>query len=301
MVTLTPLRTLFNKPASTPEQLLQKLKDCGLTVANDAEALAYLRGVGAYRLKGYWHQVQDPGTKRFPAGYEFEDIRQCCELDREVRAATIEAVDRLEVAIRSVIANHLSLTHSPHWFLDSSIFKPTEQWGIGKMVRKVEDEVGRAKGKAFIKHYFRQHDDPYLPPSWAISECVSFGMWSRTFAILRDPNDKKTIAKRFGVDNPEVFQSWIHALTVLRNLAAHHGQMLNVQLGVSPKNYKKAGLSFSPSNSFFAMATVIHYLLTKTDLPHRWKPVLKASFVAYPKVNISQLGFPQGWESFPGW
>lgn len=300
MATSTPLRP-FSKPASTPEQLLQKLKNCGLTVANDAEALAYLRGVGAYRLKGYWHPVQDPVTKRFPAGYEFEDIRQRCELDREVRAATIEAVDRLEVAIRSVMANHLSLTHSPHWFLDARIFKPTEQWGIGKMVRKVEDEVGRAKGKAFIKHYFSQHDDPYLPPSWAISECVSFGMWSRTYAILRDQNDKKTIAKRFGVDQPQVFESWIHALTVLRNLAAHHGQLLNVQLGVAPAGYKKAGITFQQPKSFFAMATVVHFLLTQTGLPHRWKPALKAAFAAHPRAPISELGFPASWETARGW
>lgn len=291
----------FTKPASTPEQLLQKLKSCGLAVTNDAQALAYLRGVGAYRLKGYWHYAQDPVTKRFPAGYDFEDIRQRCELDREVRAATIEAVDRLEVAIRSVMANHLSLTHSPHWFLDPRIFKPTEQWGIGKMIQKVEMEVGRSKGKAFIKHYFGRHDDPYLPPSWAISECVSFGMWSRTFAILRDPNDKKTIAKRFGVDQPQVFESWIHALTVLRNVAAHHGQLLNVQLGVAPAGYKKGGITFQQPKSFFAIATVVHYLLKQTNLPQRWKPALLTSFATYPRVPISELRFPPNWDTALGW
>lgn len=300
MVTSAPLRP-FAKPASTPERSLEKLKQSGLAVANDAEALAYLRCVGAYRLKGYWHQAQDPVSKRFPAGYAFEDIRQRCELDRELRAATIEAVDRLEVAIRSVIANHLSLTHSPHWFLDSRIFKPTEQWGIGKMIRKVEEEVGRSRGKTFVKHYFQHHDDPYLPPSWAVSECVSFGMWSRTFAILRDKNDKKTIAKRFGVDQPDVFESWIHALTVLRNVAAHHGQLLNVQLGVAPAAYRKAGISFQRPKSFFAMATVIQFLLHQTGLPQRWKPALRAAFAAHPKVSISELGFPSTWEFAPGW
>ncbi|WP_022980312.1 Abi family protein [Ideonella sp. B508-1] len=250
MATAAKTLRAFTKPASTPEQQLQKLKNCGLAVADDAQALSYLRGVGAYRLKGYWHQVQDPTTKRFPAGYAFEDIRQRCELDRELRAATIEAIDRLEVAIRSTIANHLSLTHSPHWFLDHQVFKPTQQWGIGHMIRKVEDEVGRAKGKSFVKHYFENHDDPYLPPSWAISECVSFGMWSRTYSILRDQNDKKTIAKRFGVDLPEVFQSWIHALTVLRNSAAHHAQFLGVHLGVAPAAYRRERMLFAhPSPS----------------------------------------------------
>lgn len=291
----------FTKPASTPEQLLQKLKIRGLIVANDAEALAYLRGVGAYRLKGYWHHAQDPLTKQFKPGYEFEDIRQRCELDRELRAAAIEAIDRLEVAIRSAIANHLSLTHSPHWFLDHRIFKPTQHWGIGNLIRKIETEVQQAKDKPFVKHYFGSHDDPYLPPSWAVSECVSFGLWSRTFAILRNPNDKKAIAKRFGVDQPEVFGSWIHALTVLRNLAAHHGQLLSVQFGVAPQGYKKAGITFAQPKSFFSMATVVQYLLLQTGLPQRWKTDLLAAFAANPRVSPAELGFPQGWDKTQGW
>lgn len=300
-MTTSPAHLPFVKPARTPEDLLQKLKHNGLVVPDDAQALAYLRGVGAYRLKGYWHHVIDPTTKQFPTGYGFENIRQRCELDREVRAATIEAIDRLEVAVRSVMANHLSLAHSPHWFLDHRIFKPTGNWGIGALIRKVEDEVGRAKGKPFIKHYFDRHDDPYLPPSWAISECVSFAMWSRTYAILRDPNDKRTVAKRFGVDQPEVFQSWIHALTVLRNLAAHHGQLLNVQLGVAPSNYKKASITFAQPKSFFATATVVQYLLRQTALPQRWKSALEGVFTAYPLVSPSELGFPPNWQTASGW
>ncbi|KQV88077.1 Abi family protein [Pelomonas sp. Root1237] len=300
MATTAPPRP-FSKPARTPEQLLQKLKDCGLTVADDSQALAYLRGVGAYRLKGYWHHAQDPVTKRFQPGYDFEEIRQRCELDRELRAATIEAIDRLEVAIRTAMANHLSLAHSPHWFLQPGVFKPTMRWGIGHLIRKIEDEVGRAQAKTFIKHYFDNHDEPYLPPSWAISECVSFAMWSRTFSILRDPNDRKTIAKRFGVQQPEVFESWVHALTVLRNLAAHHGQLVNVQLGVAPAGYKKAGITFSHPKSFFAMATVVQYLLVQTGLPQRWKSALRASFAAHPRVPLAELGFNATWETARGW
>ena len=263
--------------------------------------MAYLNGVGAYRLKGYWHRAQDPVTKRFKAGFEFEDIRQCCELDREIRAATIEAIDRLEVAIRSGIADYLSLHHSPHWFLDPRIFKPTANAGMGQMIAKIEREVSQAKGKAFIAHYFQNHDDPYLPPSWAITECVSFGMWSRTFSILRDPTDKKGIAKRFGVDQADVFQSWIHALAVLRNVAAHHSQLLNTQLGVAPDGYRKANIAFRQPKSFYAVATVAHFLLRATKLPHRWKATLVSIFAAYPRVSPADLGFHPGWEHTPGW
>jgi hypothetical protein len=55
------------------------------------------------------------------------------------------------------------------------------------MLSKIESEVDRSSSKLFIRAYHREYDDPYLPPSWAMSECVSLGMWSRTYKMLRDP------------------------------------------------------------------------------------------------------------------
>ncbi len=296
----------FSKPAQTPEQLLAKLQAQGLVVpaGKEAQAVAYLRYVGAYRLKGYWFHLVDPATKAFPGGWTFQMLADRYELDRELRAATIEAIDRLEVAIRGVMANYLSLKHSPHWFINPAVFKPTREWGIGQLIRKIEEEVRRCDGKdgkRFVSHYYAKHDHPYLPPSWSVSECVSFGFWSRTYGVLSDPNDKKAICKRFRVDQPEVFQSWIHTLTVVRNIAAHHGQFLRVRLGVSPANYKAASLKFHDQKSFYTAATVINYLLVQTGLPQRWKTDLQEIFAKYPTVSPTDLGLPGDWETSPGW
>jgi abortive infection bacteriophage resistance protein len=294
-------KAAFTKAAATPEQLLAKLQARGLTVGNTVQALAYLRFVGGYRLKGYWFHAVDPVTKCFPAGYTFEHLVQRCELDRELRAATITAIDRLEVAIRTAMANYLSLAHGPHWFLDARIFKPNKRWGIGRFIKKIEDEVDRSKGKLFVEHYLDRYDDPYLPPSWVITECVSFGLWSHTFAILRAPNDRRAVAKKFGVDQADVFESWIHALTVVRNIAAHHGQLLRVRLGVSPMSYKTRGIRFAQQKSFFSAATVIQYLLNQTTLPHNWSSDLQGIFAKYPLVPITDLGFTPNWKTSPGW
>lgn len=293
----------FTKRALSPDKLLTKLKSQGLAVppSQEAQALAYLRYVGGYRLKGYWHHLVDLQTKRFPVGCTFTDISNRYEIDREVRATTIKAIERLEVAVRSVMANYLSMKHSPHWFLKSDIFKPTQKWGVGQLIRKIEDEVGRSKSKRFVNHYFKHHDDPYLPPSWSISECVSFGLWSRTYAILRDANDKKAISNRFGVSQSDVFQSWLHTLTVVRNLAAHHGQLINVQLGVAPANYNQKNIRFSEQKSFFASATVIQYTLNRIELSHSWKDDLQQIFARYPNIDIADFGFPENWQTSPGW
>lgn len=294
-------KSVFDKKAATPEQLLAKLQSRNLTIPNNDEALNFLKYVSAYRLKGYWYYYLDTTTKKFPAGYTFNNIKERYEFDRELRAKTAAAIEILEVAVRSVIANHLSLSHSPHWFLDSSVFKPSASWGMGQLISKIEQETNRAKERTFVAHYFDNHDDPYLPPSWSICECVTFGLWSRTYAILRDPHDKKAIAKKFGIDQPDTFASWLHALTVVRNIVAHNGRLLRNKLAVSPVNSKILNIKFNDNKSFYAAATVINVLLKHTGLDQSWKSDLMDLFKKYPNVPITELGFGKDWHVQSGW
>lgn len=303
MQVATTVRVPFNKPASSPEQLLQKLEQQGLMVNAQTRqtALCYMLFVGGYRLKGYWHHLVDPVTKAFPDGYRFQQLADRCEFDRELRALTIAAIERLEIAVRAAMANYLSLKHSPHWFLDAELFKQSRHRGAADLVAKIETEVARARDKSFVKHYFSRYNAPHLPPSWSVCECVTFGLWSKTFQLLKNPDDRKAISRRFNIGPTEVFESWIHTLTVVRNLVAHNGQLLRVTLGVAPKNFRSAGIHFSDSKSFYAVATVISYLLNQTGLPHTWPDQLTALFAKYPEIDQEEIGFPLDWRSRAGW
>lgn len=44
----------------------------------------------------------------------------------------MESAERLEVAVRTVICNLLSLKYSPHWYLKSEIFAPKGRVGLGQ-------------------------------------------------------------------------------------------------------------------------------------------------------------------------
>lgn len=47
----------------------------------------------------------------------------------------------------------------------------------------------------------------------------------------------------------DVFESWLHTLTVLRNMAAHHARFLDVKTGVSPTNLKLKAIKFSDNST----------------------------------------------------
>ena len=286
---------LFAKTAETPHSLLTKLIAQNLEVPDKQEALQYLTFVGHYRLKGYWFHLVDPATKKFRPGTSFDTIKNRYEFDREIRALILESAERLEVALRNSICNFLSLRYSPHWYLDGSLFKPERRYGLGQMLSKIEREVDRSQEKAFIESYYSKYDEPYLPPSWAMCECVTLGMWSRTYKILRDTNDKKSISSKFGISQVEVFESWIHTLTVIRNMAAHHDRFLHNKLRVSPANHNLKKIKFSDNKSVYAALTVIHVLLESIGFHHAFRERIIGLQNKYGEAMMQELGFPKWW------
>lgn len=290
----------FSKPSFSAEQLLDKLRERGLVIEDRSGALAYLLHVGGYRLKGYYYLALDPETKRFPEHFSFEDIVRLYEFDCALRAIAFQALERIEVSIRTTIANHLSAVYGPHWFLNHNLFKSSERWSPGKLLSKIETETKRSKS-LFALHYQERYEQPYLPPSWAITECVSFGMWSLTYSHMKSTADQKVIATRFGVTEPEVFASWLHCLTVVRNAVAHHSRIVGTRFPFGPQGMKKAGLKFPDPHSFYSAATVMTFVLTRTRLPSRFKASLESLFAHYPEAYLAEIGFPEDWREQPGW
>lgn len=292
----------FSKAALTPQALLAKLKAQGLIITDDDTALKYISYIGHFRLKGYWYQFQDGASKNFLPNTKFSDICERYECDREIRSIIMESAERLEVAVRTVICNLLSLKYSPHWYLKSEIFAPKGRIGIGQMLSKIEGEVDRASSRLYIKAYYENHEDPYLPPSWAMSECVTLGTWSKIFAMLRDPADRKIISSKFGITQVEVFESWLHTLTVIRNMAAHHDRFIDVKIGVSPTNLKLKNIKFTDNKTVYASLTVIHVLLSSIGFNGTFKSRLASIEARYGAANFQRMGFPEHWKTeAKGW
>lgn len=297
----TPKPT-FGKTALSPQALLAKLKMQGLIVDDDELAIKYISYVGHFRLKGYWFQLQPQSTRNFLPGTTFNDIVLRYECDREIRAIILESVERLEVAVRTTICNLLSLKYSPHWYFNTAIFAPKRRFGIGQMLSKIESEIERSRAKNFINAYYDKHDDPYLPPSWAMSECVTINMWSNIFAMLREPVDRKAISSKFGINQVEVFESWLHALTVLLNMAAHHDRFIDTKLGVGPTNHKQRNIKFGDNKTIYAALTMIHILLESIKFNGTFKQRLINIEEKYGAGLFQIMGFPRDWKTAAvGW
>jgi len=104
----------FSKPYLTVPAQIALLKARGLTITDDCRATAALERIGYYRLSGYWYPLRtstitNPSGARivqddFRPGTEFGQIVDLYVFDKKLRLLTLDAIERVEVVLRTDIA-----------------------------------------------------------------------------------------------------------------------------------------------------------------------------------------------------
>lgn len=296
----------FTKPAIDLDAQILLLRSRGLVIPDEAHARHYLRFIGYYRLAGYSLPFQinynADGSHRFLDGVSFDDVLDLYVFDRKLRLAVMDALERIEVAFRAVLSQSMSERHGPHWHMDAALFVP--RYRHDKFLDVLKKDIGDDPAKAatrqtFIQHYYDKYGDPPLPPSWMVFEVLSFGTVSQVFKnLLRD--HQKPIGKSFGLDG-SVLASWLHAITYLRNLAAHHQRLWNRAYTIKPIVAKRYAAELADPSRFYAQAVMIEVLLKVVSPATQWGERLAALLAEHPKVRADRLGFPADWHERRFW
>jgi abortive infection bacteriophage resistance protein len=288
----------YTKPALSPPDLLAHVQRRGLSVPNPVAALHALEYIGYYRLLIYMRPLQklDPATgmQRFVPGTAFEDVLDLYNFDRELRLLCLDAIERIEVALRAAIVNEVAVTHGPHFFLDPRNFDR-----VSTLVEFYQAANRESKHLA-ISHYSRNYNTPELPPVWAITEAITYGSLSRLFSGLKLAH-RKAIALRFGYDET-LLVSWFRSVNLVRNMCAHHTRLWNSRMLVDqPLSVKSLAAEFAQRDRFYARAVVMGALVEVIDSGLDWKKRLTALIDRYPKVPTAAMGFPTNWRTRAFW
>lgn len=305
----------FGKPALGNEDLLARWQAKGLLVEQPTDARRALAFVGYFRLRGYAlpSMMNSPEGRKFKSGTTFDTVLARYEIDRELRRITLGQLERIEVAVRTVISNQMSLLYGPFWYLNHPLQVlghaaghkgKAEPFPIGGFLGDVERETHRSKDQ-FAQHYYKTYSEPLLPPSWLMAECLSFGKWSLMYKHLQKadathPNPKKSVAKYFGL-SVSLLESWLHALTILRNICAHHGRVWNRRFAYRPAVYTQAPQHFKDPQSYYCLAVVMRLFSRPLDPHDEWPLRLLDLFKHHPAIAAAELGFPTAWEADPIW
>jgi abortive infection bacteriophage resistance protein len=296
----------FTKPPLSIEQMVAQLQARGLTFADLDDAKRCLCYIGYYRLSGYALPFQVRGSEtphEFVAGTTFDDILDQYIFDRELRLLLMDAVERIEVAVRSVISDTMSLQYGSHWYTDPSNFLTI--FDHADLIEAVKRETGidrsdKTRQHQFTKHYYGRYNDPELPASWMVAEVLSLGTWSSIFARLAKKRDQKQIVTRFGLPI-DVMTSWLHSLTYVRNLCAHHARVWNRTLVVRPTIMSGYEDLLKDNGKLYALLVVIQVFLDTVSPTSDWRVRLKKLIDDHPGTPIEAMGFTPDWHTQTFW
>lgn len=317
----------YSKPHLTLAQQIDLLKSRNLEISNNVAALEYLRRLGYYRLSGYLYPFRKflQGGERnkiemredsFIAGAKFQHAVELYVFDKKLRLLVLDALERIEVAIRVDIAYLLGeknpFAHiNPdllHGNFTKKIDTRTNQTEHQNWLDKYNQLVIRSK-EDFIQHYQSKYELPL--PIWISIELWDFGLMSKFYQGMCI-NDKNNIAAKYDIPKWELMQSWLRCLNYVRNIVAHHSRLWNKNLVDQPKLPKKGEMvvfdsiiedTLVRSRVYIVLCILIHlmrYICPRSS----WKNRLHTLIDEFPKiasVSIKDMGFPTNWKEQEIW
>jgi len=285
---MNPFPIKYAKPFLTIKQQITQLKSRGMYFKNESNAAFYLANLNYYRLSAYWLPFEeDHESHTFREDTTFERVLELYIFDRELRLLMLDAIERIEVSVRTKFAYEISQKYGSHAHLDESIFKSLPHYK--KTLSKLKNEIYRSK-EPFIKHFKEKYSEEF-PPIWASVELMTLGQVSNWFSLVKLRQDRQLIAREYGVDE-KVLASFLHHLTIIRNICAHHSVLWNKKLTlefVIPKNMQEQ-YNKEDKRKLFNTFVMIAYLLDKISGDNHWIERLETLIDKY-NIDRVTLGY----------
>lgn len=260
----------FSKPSISVAEQITLLRKRGLNIQDQQRTEHYLEVISFFRLSPYMSpfQQETESNQTFKSGTSFKQVAALYAFDRELRLLVMDAIERVEVAVRAMINNVMGakyqtqheLYSGSHWYLNPIHFK--RQFDHHRLINTLNAKQNRERGELareigkinnaqydddkkqalinlkqrenYFRFYLNNYNQPELPPCWAIMEELTLGELSHLFKGLAKDADRKQISRRFNTPMT-VLANWLHTLTFVRNSCAHHGRLWNRELPIAPK------------------------------------------------------------------
>lgn len=285
------------KPFKTYTELTQLLISRGMIVEDEQRLERKLTQVGYYRLSGYWYPCKeyfinskgnveiDPLTKKpkrtdqFLKDTSFNKVFDIYIMDKKLRLLMIDAIERIEIHLRSVIAHEIGEV-DPLAYKNENFINPKETRNYSKggqernnwkeWLKRQNSLIDRNK-EDFIKwHRLSGKELPF----WAVVEVWDFGTMSKYFKMLKQRH-QNNVCKKLGIDNPKILVRWLQEINILRNKCAHHSRIWNYSLRsplpVLDNHYFNClDIEDKSKKSLFGLISILWFLVHNIGKNSKW-------------------------------
>jgi abortive infection bacteriophage resistance protein len=317
----------YIKPHLSSQQQAALLQQRGMQL-DEATCLFALGQIGYHRLSGYWYPyrvVDRAASSRegravraadVNAGTDLGQVLRVYEFDRKLKLLTMDAIERIEVAVRVKVTDalgrrgpfaHLDPRHLEKRFCTPGQGRPSRHSG---WITKLRGHQARS-AEEYVQHYGKKYGGDL--PIWAALEVVDFGALSILFQGLKR-RDRDAIAFQLGVvdrsgaGDGSVLANWLRTLNIARNTCAHHARLWNRHftdtIRVSALHGIKelehlADLEHRDRARFYPALMILWFLMEKVSMDGAWNAELVDLLCGFPAdgvVSLADMGFPVGWE-----
>jgi abortive infection bacteriophage resistance protein len=322
----------YNKPHLSYDEQVKLMKSRGLECPDDVAAVQLLQQVGYYRLSAYVYpfremlpdgqaRVSSPAHYRadtIVSGISFDHVHKLWRFDRKLRLKLLDALEIVEIGVRTRIAYVLGERNKFGHLEESSLDDATcaelcpdgttsffADW-LGRYEQLKDD----AKNEDFMVHHRCKYGDPV--PVWIAVEFLDFGALCRLYRLLKK-SDQNAIAATLGVKGGALLRKWLRDLNYLRNLCAHHSRLWNRILTYQSAKFNanqveselKHAAEWATREKIYVLAASLAYLVKHVDPISTWHLDFRSHIRKFPetpgKSPEADMGFPPGWAELPLW
>jgi len=292
----------YTKPALGYAQQADLVLGRGL-IADRQQLIGRLEAVGYYRLCAYWHPFKLPGNTFVP-GTTFDEVWRRYTFDRQLRLLVMDAIERVEVSVRSTLVTTLTLSSGPFAHLDIRRFPDASPDQHRRFLADLRESAQRSN-EVFVDHFRATYDEYPDLPLWTAAEIMTFGAMFTLFK-MSGKHVQTGIAARYSVP-ARVMLNWLLTINYVRNLCAHHSRLWNRELAIRPmipfaKNdprWHAAGLV--DNRRVFAVLSLLRVLLQHVAPTSSWRQRVIALIDGNPAIPSLPMGFPADWRTHPLW
>lgn len=281
------------KNPKTYEQQLDILKNRGIEVTDSQEAISILKKINYYRLTAYGLTLKDLERQdQYRPGTTLDQLVALYEFDKKLRQLLNGVIESIEIAFRTHIAYHHAHSYGPLGYKEAKHFNNTVYHE--KFLTNLDRFFENNKTELFVSHHQSKYQGVF--PIWVAVEVLSFSTLSMLFKNLKN-KDKLAISKEYYNVPFKYTQSWLHTLTTIRNICAHHGRLYGKKLTIRPQLFDEMK-DVIKNDEAFAAVLVACKLLNAKERTIFIESLALLIEEYYDFIDLRHIGFPKDWETW---
>lgn len=278
---------------------LYRLNQLGIKNNGTKQDINFIKTVGYYKLKEFAQPFRVDQEEY--SNVKFEDVVRRYYQDKNMRMQVLHAIESIEVAVNSEIANHLGKRYGAFGYLDFSKWcnkKEYSKYSLEKEQYFFKSQIKRTLKKATMPdlNISRNLDQDGFPTIWLMVNALMFGNTSR-FIKLMAPKNVRAIAAEFDCTGKEL-NSWLGCLNLVRNICSHNEDLLDIKFKekpIPPSEYKNCLVVHQGlyTDRIAIALFIIRHFMNTINFKYRFNDIAKSVYKAAnnSENQLKKLGF----------